>query len=186
MNDKVTALVAPIVADLGLDLYDLDMAGGILKVVIDKPGGVDLEDIALVTRLTSRELDHQDPIPGRYTLEVTSPGVERTLRRPDHFTRVIGWTVAARTHPSADAAAERRVQGVLVAADDAGITVRLDGSDAAERTLRYDEIERAKTVFVWEKHEKPGKAGSKPAAPRGAAEETQSAPAGAAKGKAAS
>ena len=80
--ERVHPLVAPILADLGLELYDLEHAGGILKVVIDRDGGVDLEEIALATRLISRELDHSDPIPGRYTLEVGSPGLERPLRRP--------------------------------------------------------------------------------------------------------
>ena len=57
-----------------------------MRVTLDTPpgsdGGVDLDQLALATRLISRELDHQDPIPGKYTLEVTSPGVERTLRTP--------------------------------------------------------------------------------------------------------
>ena len=92
--DRVRTLVLPIVADLHLDLYDLEFRGGTLRVTIDtppgSPGGVDLEQIALVTRLVSRDLDHHDPVPGHYTLEVTSPGLERTLRTPAHFQREVG------------------------------------------------------------------------------------------------
>ena len=69
--ERVHELITPILADLGLDLYDLDHAGGVLRVVVDRPGGVDMTAIADATRLISRELDHTDPIPGRYQLEVT-------------------------------------------------------------------------------------------------------------------
>jgi ribosome maturation factor RimP len=88
---RVTAIVAPLLVDLKLDLYDVEFRGGTLRVTVDtppgSPGGVDLDTIALVTRMVSRDLDHADPIPGRYTLEVTSPGLERTLRTPAHFRR---------------------------------------------------------------------------------------------------
>ena len=83
---RVRELVAPIASDLGLDLYDVEQRGGTLRVTLDTPpgseGGVTLDKLALASRLVSRELDQHDPVPGRYTLEVTSPGVERTLRTP--------------------------------------------------------------------------------------------------------
>lgn len=156
--ERVQPLVDPILADLGLDLYDLEHAGGILKVVVDKEGGVDLESLSLVTRLLSRELDHTDPIPGRYTLEVTSPGLERNLRTPAHFRRAVGTLVSIRTLPHA--AGERRLQGILVAADDTSVTVR--GTEAGadlgeERTVALADIERARTVFEWGGAPKPGK-----------------------------
>jgi len=144
---RVTALVAPILADLGLDLYDLDFGAGLLKITIDKPGGVDLEVISLATRLIRREFEHQDPVPGEYTLEVSSPGIERSLRRPDHFTRVIGATVNVRLRDVTNEA--RRIQGTLIAADDHGITVRSDEAPHDDRTVTYDQIDRARTVFVW-------------------------------------
>jgi len=162
--ERVQPLVAPILADLGLDLYDLEHAGGILKVVIDSPGGVDLEQLALVTRLLSRELDHVDPIPGRYTLEVTSPGLERALRTPAHYQRSIGAVVNIRTLPHV--AGERRLQGVLLAADDAAVTVRVDEAGpelGTERTVALADIERARTVFEWGGAPKPGKGPGKAA-----------------------
>jgi ribosome maturation factor RimP len=83
---RVRDLVEPIAADLQLDIYDLEQRGSTMRVTLDTPAGtdtnVDLDQLALATRLISRELDHHDPIPGKYTLEVTSPGVERTLRTP--------------------------------------------------------------------------------------------------------
>ena len=162
--ERVQPLVAPILADLGLDLYDLEHAGGILKVVIDSPGGVDLEQLALVTRLLSRELDHVDPIPGRYTLEVTSPGLERSLRTPAHFQRSVGAVVNIRTLPHV--AGERRLQGVLLVADEAAVTVRVDEAGpelGTERTVALADIERARTVFEWSGAPKPGKGPGKAA-----------------------
>jgi ribosome maturation factor RimP len=145
---RVRELVAPIASDLGLDLYDVEQRGATLRVTLDtppgSPGGVTLDDLALASRLVSRELDHHDPVPGRYTLEVTSPGVERALRTPDHFRREVGKVVAIRL---ADVGHdERRLTGTLVAADDNSATIRV-GAD--ERTVRYDQIDRAKTVFEW-------------------------------------
>jgi ribosome maturation factor RimP len=88
----------------------------------------------------SRALDDADPIGHRYTLEVTSPGLERSLRTPEQFARAVGEVVRVKTR--SDVEGERRVEGVLSAADTDGITV-------AERTLGYHEIERARTVFEW-------------------------------------
>ena len=85
--ERVRALVTPIITDLHLDLYDLEFRGGTLRITVDtppaSPGGVDLDVISLATRLIGREFDHHDPVPGHYTLEITSPGLERTLRIPD-------------------------------------------------------------------------------------------------------
>src|SRR4051794_16854531 len=143
--ERVRSSVAPLLADLGLEIYDIEHAGGVLRIVVDKPGGVDLDAIALATRVVSRQLDHADPIPGRYTLEVTSPGIERSLRTPEHFRRVLGQIVTIRTNP--DAPGERRGRGQLAAVDDDGITLAVE--DGSERSIRFDDIERARTVFEW-------------------------------------
>jgi ribosome maturation factor RimP len=160
---RVARLVAPILTDLHLDLYDLEYRGGTLRVTVDAPAsdedeagqrrGLDMETIALATRLISRELDHEDPVPGHYTLEVSSPGLERSLRTPAHFVRSLGATVAVRLRDIGQGG-ERRVHGVLEAADEANITVRAD--DGELRTIPHAHIDRAKTVFVWGPTPKPG------------------------------
>jgi ribosome maturation factor RimP len=142
---RVRALVAPLLDDLGLEIYDVEATGGVVRIMVDRPGGVDLDTIALATRVISRELDHADPIPGRYTLEVTSPGIERPLRTPEHFRRAIGEVINVRTHPHAEG--ERRARGELVGVDDDGITVR--SSDGAERFIAFADVERARIVFEW-------------------------------------
>jgi ribosome maturation factor RimP len=143
--DRVQALIAPHLEAAGLDLYDLDLAGGVLKVLVDRPGGADIDAISGVARAISRSLDEHDPIQGHYTLEVGTPGLERPLRTPAHFRGAVGTEVKAKTHPQVEG--DRRVDGTVSAADDDGVTIT--AADGSQRTLRYDEIERARTVFVW-------------------------------------
>ncbi len=145
--DNLHDQLAPVLADLGLELYDVEVRPGTVRVVVDRPGGVDLDGLAEANRALSAAMDRIDPLPGRYVLEVSSPGVERRLRTPAHFAGAIGQTVSVRTVPGAGEA--RRVQGVLVAADESGFTVEgPDGPDGASR-LTYDEVDRARTVFTW-------------------------------------
>jgi ribosome maturation factor RimP len=152
--DRVRDLVLPLLDDRDLDLYDVEMQGPVLRVVVDSPpgsgAGLDLDVLADATRAVSRALDEADPITGRYTLEVTSPGLERTLRRPEHFERAVGETVKIRT--VAGVSDERRVEGQLVSADDSGVVVRTGAAEAetaVEQRLAYHDIERARTVFEW-------------------------------------
>jgi ribosome maturation factor RimP len=153
VSDRVRDLVAPICTDLGLELYDVEHTGGKVRVTVERPGGVDLEALSIATRLISRELDERDPVPGRYQLEVSSPGLERPLRTPAHFQRAVGSTVSVRLH--AGAGEERRVAGTLSDADDEGITVRLE--DAGSVRVPYGDIERARTTFAWGGEPKPGR-----------------------------
>jgi ribosome maturation factor RimP len=149
--------VAPILADLSLELYDLEFAGGILRITVDTPAGgpagVDIDQISLITRLLGRELDHnENAVPGRFTLEVTSPGLERTLRTPYHFAREVGKEVSIRL--STDLNGRRRVAGLLVGATDSTASVRLsDSGETIEVPLSL--VDKAKTVFVWETQPKP-------------------------------
>ncbi|HEX7094630.1 MAG TPA: ribosome maturation factor RimP [Acidimicrobiales bacterium] len=152
--EQLHEIVAPVCAAQDVELVDVEAHGGVVRVTIDQPGGVDLDTIARVTRVVSRALDEHDPISGRYTLEVSSPGLERPLRTPAHFRRAIGSTVRIKTRPGTEG--ERRVDGVLRAADDEAVTVALAAPATGERRVRYDEIERARTVFEWGPAPKPG------------------------------
>lgn len=140
MTETVKDLVLPILSTHEVGLYDLDVQGPLVRVVVDREGGVNLDVLSAVTRAVSRALDAADLIGHRYTLEVTSPGLERVLRTPEHFTRAVGEVVKVKTNPEVEG--ERRVEGVLSNADRDGITV-------GDRKLAYHEIERARTVFEW-------------------------------------
>ena len=144
-TDRVRDIVAPLVADADLDLYDLDLAGGVLQVLVDKPGGADIGVISTLARTISRALDEHDPIDGTYALEVELPGLERPLREPAHFAKAVGTTVKVKTKPGVEG--DRRIEGVITASDDTAVTVQ--PADGAERTLRYEDIERARTTFEW-------------------------------------
>ena len=155
--DTVTAMVSPILADLGLELYDLEFSGGVLRVTIDtpagSPAGVDIDAISLVSRLLGRELDHEESaVPGRFTLEVTSPGLERTLRTPEHYRRETGKTVSVRLVAPLDG--RRRLTGLLADSDESSATVVLD-ENGEKVVFPLSQVERTRTVFVWESQPKP-------------------------------
>jgi ribosome maturation factor RimP len=146
-SERIRDIVAPLVDRRELELYDLDHGGGVLKVVVQRSGGVDVDVIAALTRDVSRALDEHDPIPGRYTLEVTTPGLERTLRTPAHYAGAAGERVRIKITAEAADAPDRRIEGVVVGADDDAVVVRPDGGD--DQRLPYGQIERARTVFEW-------------------------------------
>jgi ribosome maturation factor RimP len=160
--ERVADAVAPVLADLGLVLHDVEHAGTSIRVVIDKDGGLDVDALAAATRAISRLMDDLDPLDGAYTLEVSSPGLERPLRTPAHFARAIGADVTVKTVAGTDG--ERRFDGRVTAADERTATFTL--TDGATRSLRYEEIERARTTFAWGPGPKPGKSSGKQATPR--------------------
>lgn len=144
VTDELSDAVASAIEPLGLEVADLALRPGLVRVVVDRPGGVDLDAIAEATRAVSAVLDRLDPLPGHYTLEVSSPGVERPLRTRRQFDAAVGETVSVRTVAGGEG--ERRAQGRLAAVDDDGIVV--EGGDGPRR-IAYDDIDRARTVFEW-------------------------------------
>lgn len=145
--EEIHRALAPILDEAGLELVDLELQSGLLRVTVDREGGVDLEALSNANRLVSRALDQIDPIPGRYTLEVSSPGLERPLRRPEHFVRALGKKVTVRTLPGVGEA--RRLTGLLANADREGITIEGPDVPDGKQSVRYSEVERARTVFEW-------------------------------------
>jgi len=147
VDDELFDLLAPTVTSLGVDLVDVERRSGLVRVVVDREGGADLDVIADVTKAVSEQLDRHDPHPGhRYTLEVSSPGVERPLRTPDQFARAVGETVSVRTMSGPPG--ERRMQGTLTDADADGFVVD-DRVHAERRRFSYAEVDRVRTVFEW-------------------------------------
>lgn len=158
-TERVADLVAPVVERLGLSLYDVDQPGGTLRVMLDREGGIDMDSLAEATRQISRVLDESEPLAGSYTLEVSSPGLERPLRTVEHFAAAVGDQVKVKLHPSVDG--PRRADGTLLAADPAARTVTLQTVDGA-RTVSVDDVTKAHTVFEWSPPPKPGKGPGKP------------------------
>ena len=145
-TDLADAL-SPVLEAQGLDLVDVEVHGAQLTVFVDREGGVGLDELGEVTRDVSAALDVLDPLPGRYTLSVSSPGLERRLRTPAHFARAVGETVTVRVDSGTSDV--RRITGTLAGADESGCT--LVGADVpgGELHVGYDQIERARTLFEW-------------------------------------
>lgn len=138
-RERISGIVVAILEEAGLRLYDLDYndVTRTLRVYIDREkGGVTIGDCQKVSGAISRQLDSADLIMSRYTLEVSSPGVERVLKRPEHYRWAIGKVVEIDT-------GEERTRGYLRAADDAGVTVT---AGAGEKEIAYGSIKKAKVV----------------------------------------
>ncbi|MGB5489691.1 MAG: ribosome maturation factor RimP [Woeseiaceae bacterium] len=127
--DELAALLEPTVERLGYELADLEVRlggnGGLVRVFIDSPEGIGLADCEAVSEAVSALLDVDDPVPGNYNLEVSSPGLDRKLTKVEHFQRFMGETVKVRTR--FPVAGRRRFRGKLVSADEDEIVVEVDG-----------------------------------------------------------
>jgi ribosome maturation factor RimP len=152
--DTIAQALAPAVSELGLELYDVELSGTgrarILRVMVDREGGVDLDAIADATQAVSPLLDAPPldaVINGPYALEVSSPGLERPLRTPAHFARAVGETVSVKWRAGADHGATTRKRGVVTAADDSGFHLTLD--DGSTDRIAYADVTQARTVFEW-------------------------------------
>ena len=150
----VRAAAEPILASLGLELVDVEVFGSgrarTLRLTVDRDGGIDLDTLAEANGPVSDALDAVDALSGPYTLELSSPGVERPLRRPSEFRRFVGTTVSVKSHDPVDGA--RRHRGLLMEVDDSGIALEVDGQ---HRRFSYDAIASARTVFEWGPAPKP-------------------------------
>lgn len=124
--DIVEQLAAPIVDEEGLELVDVEYAkegaNWFLRIFIDKPGGVDIEDCGRVSEALSVKLDEVDPIPTSYFLEVSSPGAERPLKKPEDFIKSIGQKVHITTYEPV--AGKKQFDGDLVSYDENTLVIR--------------------------------------------------------------
>ncbi len=149
--DEVRDLAEAVVRRRALKLWDVEMSGrpgqALVRVYVDAEGGVDLDTVAEVSEEISRGLDLRDPIPGRYTLEVSSPGLERALRAPEHFGASVGKKVVVKTTAPV-VGNSNRLEGVIEAAEDGGV-VLAPADEQPSVTVPYDLIKSARTVFEW-------------------------------------
>lgn len=175
VSDEVQDLLGPIVATLGVELLETEYTGGLLRLTIDAEAGVTTAQLAEVNRTVSPLLDQHDPVPGRYTLEVSSPGLERALKKSGHFRRAVGETITIKLNPDRE---PRRIKGKLTVVDDDVVTVtanQVDGVDLAgpkEHQVSLFDIATARTVFEWGPSPKPGKGNGKGKGPKGAKQQT--------------
>ena len=144
---EIAKLLEPTIERLGYELIDLEAKlggkGGLVRLYIDKPEGIDLEDCEKVSLAVSALLDVEDPIPGNYNLEVSSPGLDRKLTKVEHFQRFAGETVKVQMRFPIEG--RRRFRGTLVSSDDENIVVEVDGES---HSLPLKTIDTARLVPV--------------------------------------
>ena len=144
-NTRLHGLLEPGAAALGFEVVAVELAGSggstVLRVYIDGPDGVTIDDCARVSHQLSAILDVEDPVPDRYTLEVSSPGLDRPLSKRRHFEQVVGSEVKVKTHHYV--AGRRRFTGVLQQVTDDVVVVEVDGEPY---DLPFDDIEKARLV----------------------------------------
>jgi ribosome maturation factor RimP len=142
------ALVRPVVEGAGLELVEVTYRGErgrrVLRVTVDRDGGVDLDTIAVVSEKLARRLDLERFDDGAYQLEVSSPGLERPLKTPAQFARVVGSQVEV--HTQAPIQGATRHVGTLTGVDDEGIDLEIDG---AGRRVGFVQVASARTVVDW-------------------------------------
>ena len=128
---------------VGVELFRKGASGLVLRVYIDREDGITLDDCSAVSHQISGVLDVEDPISGAYTLEVSSPGLDRPLVRPNDFERFAGLEAKIELRESLNG--RRRYRGVLAGCADAVVTIVTEDGTAA---LPFDEIDNAKLVIT--------------------------------------
>ena len=143
LTDKLRNLLEEPVDGLGYELVHLEMAtqgkDRVLRLYIDAPGGIQVDDCETVSHHVSAILDVEDPVSSGYLLEVSSPGLDRPLVKPSHFKQFLG--DRAKIVTSEHVLGRRRFSGQMVEADEKGVVLEVDGESY---TLPYSQIESAR------------------------------------------
>ena len=155
--ERAARVAEPLIRGEGLELLDVEYlrepSGWILRLFIDRPGhdprsrdgGVGLEECARVSHAVETALDVEEVVPGAYSLEVSSPGVNRVLRTADHFRRVLGRRVKVKTYGPLGEPGRKSFIGTLEAVGDDGVTVRVEGGPACR--IPFRDIAKANLEF---------------------------------------
>ena len=137
---KLKEIIKNIVEDNGCELYDIEQTqegdNKFYRVYITKPGGVSLNDCAAINNLLSPIFDIEDPIEGKYFLEVSSPGIERKLTKKEHFSKSIGENVKVTTIEG------KKIKGQLKSFDG-------EVAEIGKEKVKFDDIKKAKTYVDW-------------------------------------
>ncbi len=165
---SIMACVVPVAASVALEVLDVECDAEGIRVTLEDPTGkMDSEVLAAVTPLISAVIDEDPEVdlayPGRYTLEVSTPGLERVLRTPAHFERFFGAKVNVKMKPGTTG--ERRFSGWILGVDGDQVRFAIDAflDPEVTRSVAISDIERARTIFEWHGAEKKTNSGKDPA-----------------------
>ena len=147
---KLNELLQPLVEDLGYEFigleYNPNPKHSVLRIYIDHENGVGIQDCETVSRETAALLDVKDPIRSHYNLEVSSPGLDRPLFTPAHYSEFTGYEVQINMYAPQDG--RRKFSGPILSAGESSVNIEQDGSEV---TLEYDNIAKAKLIPDYEK-----------------------------------
>jgi ribosome maturation factor RimP len=147
--EEVRDLAEAVARRRSLLLWDVEMAGqpggAVVRVYVDGEDGVDLDTVAEVSEELSRGLDLNDPIKGRYILEVSSPGIERTLRTPQHFALSVNQKAVLKTKDRL-IGASHRVEGRIASTTEDAIKLDVDGEVV---DVPFEQVRSARTIYEW-------------------------------------
>jgi ribosome maturation factor RimP len=148
---RVCQLAAPLAANEGLEIIDIELkpeggrSGRVLRLYLDKEGGPSLDELSRVSRGLSDLLDeHEDVVDGPYTLEVSSPGINRPLKRPEHFSRFVGKKIRVRTREMING--RRSFLGELLEVSAEKIAVKQDGT---RWEIAFSQIDKSNYEHDW-------------------------------------
>ncbi|MBF0170978.1 MAG: ribosome maturation factor RimP [Nitrospinae bacterium] len=152
MEQKIRDVALPLIHAAGMDLFDLELAGRTgkgggrrtLRLFLDKEGGVTIDDCALISHQVGMALEAEEVIDGAYVLEVSSPGLTRPLKTPDHFRRSVGKLVQVKLKGTAPLTKETggKMIGIIEAVDDGGVTLFIRETEA-RHLVPFDDVAHA-------------------------------------------
>ena len=146
--DTVRALAEPVAAEYGCEVWDVEYireAGAwYLRVYIDKPGGVGIDDCEAVSRALDPVLDEADPVPGSYVFEVSSAGAERELKRPGDFERFFGELVEVKHYQPVEGAKSH--VGVLRGYENGDVTIEINGTEKLFKKAQVAQVRLRMTI----------------------------------------
>ncbi|KAA0227124.1 ribosome maturation factor RimP [candidate division KSB1 bacterium] len=148
LRERLLPIITPIVTQqFGVDLIEVELKGSkanmVVRIIVDADGGVKLETCAAVNRAIGDALDTTDVMPGRYRLEVSSPGIDRPLRTPRDFQRNLGRAVHLRYH---DKDETKETEGVIERVSDAGVSLE---TTPGTLTIPFPAIDYGKVIIKW-------------------------------------
>lgn len=167
VEDRARAIAEPLIAAEGLELLEVEFvreqAGWVLRLFIDKPGGqVGVDECQAASKAVDTAFDVEDLVKHEYSLEVSSPGLDRPLRKPEHYQRVVGKKVRVKTFGPLFEPPRKTFLGILTAVGEQGVTIDIDG--AGPFTVPFKEIAKANLEFSFGP---PGDGDSHRQAPKG-------------------
>ncbi len=147
LEHRLIKIAGPVIQDLGFDLVMLEFKGGILQILAENPktGNLSLDDCTKINKMLSPVLEVEDPISGAYTLEISSPGIDRPLMKPDDFNRFKGFEAKLELEDAHDAVTgQKRYKGKLVGANEEFVALIVDN---VEHRLELNNIKKARLVL---------------------------------------